>query len=186
MLDLLSGSGSVVNSLDFCPASLKSLGCFYFRCIPSSQWKALTVNLQILHCKRHFWRPVECVRQQAITSCSCYRMPQIYFFQRTRDLLVSQNTTQRHFFLSPPPPPPNPLFPVIFATATILAFVLLRNYRFNFHCYTQREATSTQKSARKCARRPLGRDVLCERLQMAFTRGKQLHWTAQYPAKHKS
>ena len=27
---LLGGSGGVVNSLDFCPASLKSLGCLYF------------------------------------------------------------------------------------------------------------------------------------------------------------
>ena len=26
---LLGGSGGVVNSLDFCPASLKSLGCFF-------------------------------------------------------------------------------------------------------------------------------------------------------------
>ena len=41
----------VVNSLDFCPASLKSFGCFYFRCILSSQWKAVTVNLWILHCQ---------------------------------------------------------------------------------------------------------------------------------------
>ena len=48
---LLGGSGGVVNSLDFCPASLKSLGCFYFRCILSSQWKAVTVNLRILHCQ---------------------------------------------------------------------------------------------------------------------------------------
>ena len=30
---LLGDSGGVVNSLDFCPASLKSLGCFYFRCV---------------------------------------------------------------------------------------------------------------------------------------------------------
>ena len=44
----LGDSGGVVNSLDFCPASLESLGCFYFRCILSSQWKAVTVNLQIL------------------------------------------------------------------------------------------------------------------------------------------
>ena len=43
----------------------------------------------------------------------------------------------------------HPLSPVIFATATVVAFVLLRNSRFNFHCYTQREATPTQKSARK-------------------------------------
>ena len=38
--DLLGDSGGVVNSLDFCPESLKSLGCFYFRCVLSSQWKA--------------------------------------------------------------------------------------------------------------------------------------------------
>ena len=34
---LLGDSGGVVNSLDFCPASLKSLGCFYFWCVLSSQ-----------------------------------------------------------------------------------------------------------------------------------------------------
>ena len=45
---LLGDSGGVVNSLDFCPASLKSLGCFYFRCVLSS---AVTVNLRILHCQ---------------------------------------------------------------------------------------------------------------------------------------
>ena len=42
---LLSSSGGVVNTIDFCPASLKSLGCFYFRCVLSSQSKAVTVNL---------------------------------------------------------------------------------------------------------------------------------------------
>ena len=49
---VLGDSGGVVNFLDFCPASLKSLGCFYFRCVLSSQWKAVTVNLLILHCQR--------------------------------------------------------------------------------------------------------------------------------------
>ena len=50
---ILGNSGGVVNSLDFCPASLKSLGCFYFRCVLSSQsqWKAVTSNLRILHCQ---------------------------------------------------------------------------------------------------------------------------------------
>ena len=48
---VLGDSGGVVNSLDFCPASLKSLDCFYFRCVLSSQWKAVTVNLRILHCQ---------------------------------------------------------------------------------------------------------------------------------------
>ena len=38
---------------------------------------------------------------------------------------------------------------VIFATATVVAFVLLHNSRFNFHCYTQCEAMLTQKSAWK-------------------------------------
>ena len=48
---VLGSSGGVVNSLDFCQASLKSLGCFYYRCVLSSQWKAVTVNLRILHCQ---------------------------------------------------------------------------------------------------------------------------------------
>ena len=50
-LVLLGGSGEVVNSFEFCPASFKSLGCFYFRCVLSLQWKAVTVNLRILHCQ---------------------------------------------------------------------------------------------------------------------------------------
>ena len=43
----------------------------------------------------------------------------------------------------------HPLSPVIFATATEVALVLLRSSMFNFHCYTQCEASPTQKSARK-------------------------------------
>ena len=43
---ILGGSGRVVNSLDFYPPSLKSLGCFHFQWVLSSQWKAVTVNLQ--------------------------------------------------------------------------------------------------------------------------------------------
>ena len=46
-LQLLGDSDGVVNSLDFCPASLKSLGCFYFRCVLSSQWKVVTVNFTL-------------------------------------------------------------------------------------------------------------------------------------------
>ena len=48
----------------------------------------------------------------------------------------------------------HPLSLVIFATAAVVAFVLLVNSRFNFHCYTQREPTPTQKSARKWHPRP--------------------------------
>ena len=50
----------------------------------------------------------------------------------------------RHFFT-----PLHPLSLVVFATATVVAFVLLRSSWFNFHCYTQREATPTQKLAWK-------------------------------------
>ena len=58
--------------------------------------------------------------------------------------LVSQKIMQRHFFSTL-----HPLSPVIFTTATVLAFVLLRNPRFNFHCYTQHEATPIEKSVWK-------------------------------------
>ena len=99
-------------------------------------------------------------------------MPQNAFFLQTRDLLVSQKMMQRHFFSTL-----HPLSMVIFATATVLAFVLLRDSRFNFHCYTQREATPTQKSAQKCA--ATSRDFLRKRLQSAFTLANQLCWIAQ-------
>ena len=79
---------------------------------------------------------------------------------------------QRHFFSTL-----HPLSMVIFATATALAFVLLRDSRFNFHFYTQREETPTQKLARKCA--ATSRDILRERLQSAFTLANQLHWITQ-------
>ena len=59
---------------------------------------------------------------------------------RNLDILGSQKTTQRHFFFYFTL---HSISPVIFATATVAAFVPLR------HCYTQREATPTQKSARK-------------------------------------
>ena len=43
----------------------------------------------------------------------------------------------------------HPLSQVILATARVVAFVLLCNYRFSFHCYTQRETTPSQKLAWK-------------------------------------
>ena len=110
---------------------------------------------------------------KAKTCCSYCRMPQNAFFLRTHDRLVSQKTTQKHFLSTL-----HPLSTVIFATATVLVFVLLRDSRFNFDCYTQREATPTQKSARKCA--ATSRDFLSKRLQSAFTLVNQLRRIAQY------
>ena len=99
-------------------------------------------------------------------------MPQNAFFLQTRNLLVSQKKTRRHFFSIL-----HPLSAVIFATATVLAFVLLCDSKFNFHCYTQHEATPTQKSAQKCA--ATSRNFLRERLQSTFTLANQLRWIAQ-------
>ena len=48
---VLGSSGRVVNSLDFYPSLLRSLGHSYFRCVLSSQWKAVTVNWQSLCCQ---------------------------------------------------------------------------------------------------------------------------------------
>ena len=67
------------------------------------------------------------------------------------------------------------LSPVIIATATVVAFVLLRDSRFNSHCYTQREATPTQKRNRPGSDAAISLDFLRERLQKAFTRANQLH-----------
>ena len=174
----LLGNSGRVNSLAFCLASLKSLGCFYFRCVLSSQWKAVTVNLWILHCQfqRHFWRPV--VRMHLATSNNLLLVlqdPQNTFFSlsQTRDLLVSKKWRKDTFFHAPSP------FPSTFRdTATVVAFVLFvlfvlfHNSMFSFHCYTQHKATPTQKST--------SRDFLHKRLQRAFTCANQLHWTAQY------
>ena len=71
-------------------------------------------------------------------------MPQNAFFSWNCNLLVSKKMMQRHFF-----PTLHPLSLVLLATAIVVAFVLLHNSRFNFHCYTQREAMPTQKSCAK-------------------------------------
>ena len=104
-----------------------------------------------------------------------YRMPQNAFFSfflsfflfflfslsQTRNLLVSQKTTQRHFF-----PTFHTLSPVIFATATVVAFVLFRNSRFKKQRLFRNRPGSD--AATSC-------DVLCERLQRALTCANQLH-----------
>ena len=102
-------------------------------------------------------------------------MPQNAFFLQTlRSSGQPKNYAKTLFFHL------CPLSTVIFAMATVLAFVLLRDSRFNFHCYTQREATPAQISAQKCA--ATSRDFLCERLQSAFTLANQLRRIAQYQA----
>ena len=66
-----------------------------------------------------------------------------HFFHEIVIFWSAENDAKTHFFH------PYLLSPVIFATATVVAFVLLCNSTFNFHCYTQRKAMPTQKSAWK-------------------------------------
>ena len=131
---LLGSSGS----LDFCLASLKSLGCFYFRCILSSQWKAVTVNLP------------ECVWQQAISCCWCYRMPPNTFFSMNSQSSGQPKKWCKDTFFHPPSP-----FLGNFCNCNSSGICTALNSRFNFHCYTQHEATPTRKSAWKWQLQPL-------------------------------
>ena len=89
-----------------------------------------------------------------------------FFSPRNRDLLVSKKKKKRRkdtFF----PPTLHPLYPAIFATATVVAFVLLRNSRFNFHCYTQREGPelTLRPLATSCAKHHKGHSLV----QTSFT-----------------
>ena len=98
--------------------------------------------------------------------------PKRFFSTNSRSSGQPKNAPKTLFFHPPSP------FPGIFLRLQLfLAFVLLRNSRFNYQRYTQREATPSQKSARKCA--ATSRDFLRERLQSAFTLANQLRCIAQ-------
>ena len=73
--------------------------------------------------------------------------PKRNFSTNPRSSGQPKNDAMTFFFLHPPSPFPG-IF-IFFATATMVAFVLLRSSRFYCHCYTQREPTPIQKSARK-------------------------------------
>ena len=129
---LLGSSDGVVNYLDFCLALLKSLGCFllpvhtFFTVEGSdSEFVKFTVPTLKAFLKAHF-------RVCLATSKN-----------------FSSEILYRHFF-----PILHQRAPGTLTNATVAAFVLLHNSRFNFHCYTQREATPTQKSAQKWQLRP--------------------------------
>ena len=150
------------------------------------------VNFSLANFKDIFGGPSsECAWQQAITCCSCYRTPPrppppppppIFFFffffffksPRTRDLLVSQKTMQRHFFCHAPSPFPG-------------NFWKLQQW-WHLHCFAIIGSTSIvihSVKQRLLRNRPgsdaaTSRDFLRERLQRAFTRANQLHWTARY------
>ena len=65
--------------------------------------------------------------------------PRTHFFTNLQSSGQPKNNTKTLFSTL------HPLSQVIFATASVVAFVLFHSSRFKFHCYTQREATPTQK-----------------------------------------
>ena len=65
------------------------------------------------------------------------------------------------------------------ANAAIVAFVLLRNSRFNFHCYTPRVPTATPTSARKWQLRPFATSCAKEYEGYIFTLANQLSCISQ-------
>ena len=67
----------------------------------------------------------------------------LFLSTHSRSSVQPKNDAKPLFFILPY------LSPVILANATVVVFVLLRSSSFRFHCYTQRKATPTEKSARK-------------------------------------
>ena len=116
------------------------------------------------------------VWQQAITCCLCYGVPQITFIPWTCDLLVCWKTMRRHSFSTL-----HHLSPLILPNATVVAFVLLCISRFNFHCYTQRDTTPTQKSARVWQLWPFVTFCAKDYKRHSLTNANKFGWTAQYP-----
>ena len=62
-----------------------------------------------------------------------------------------------------------------------MAFLLLRISRFNFHCYTQREATPTQKSTWVWQLWPFVTSCAKDYKGHSLTNANKFGWTAQYP-----
>ena len=71
-------------------------------------------------------------------------MPQNAFFSTNSRSSSQPKNDAKTLFAHPPSPLPGNVY-----NCNSAGIWLLRYSRFNFHCYTQREATPTQKSARK-------------------------------------
>ena len=87
----------------------------------------------------------ERIWQWARICCSCYPMPKTAFFFNTFTIFWWAGKWCRKTFF----PILHHFHPVILANTAVLAFVLLCNSKFSFHCYTQHEPTPTQKSTQK-------------------------------------
>ena len=115
----------------------------YFCLYHNINWTRETMYLWLLHCQlqRHFWRPIVrmCLAKSKNLLLVLQDAPKCIFSMKLR---YSGQPKNNALFSTL-----HPLSLVIFAT--VVAFVLLRNSRFNFHCYTQCEAMPIHKSAQK-------------------------------------
>ena len=154
----MGGSGGVLNSLDFCPASLK---------VP---W------LHLLPVRTFFTMASESVCE---FYTAIYNFTILKTFLEARSQNVSGNKQQpvANLKLAMPKtlfsPTRHPLSPVIFATATAVAFVLfaiLGSTSIVIHSVKQHLLRNRRGSDAVTFR-----DFLRERLQWAFTRANQLH-----------
>ena len=122
----------VVNSLDFCPASLLlPVRTFFTMAGGDSEFANFTL-------------PTIKTFLEARSQNVLYDASKSFSFSTNSRSSGQEKNDAKTLFFHPPS-----RFPAIFATATVVAFVLLRSSRFNFHCYTQREATPSQKLAWK-------------------------------------
>ena len=172
-LEVLGSSGGVVNSFDFHLGLLQSLGHFYFWCIRSSQWKAVTVNYKVY--SANFKGIFEGLQSECLWS----------LITSNNLLLVLQKSPRGIYSMNSwsSGPPKNDqkirwhflsilhhLSHVIFANTTVATSALLLNSRLNFHCYIQRKLVPTQKLAWKWQLGPF---------VTSSTKGYEGHWIAQ-------
>ena len=139
---LLGGSGRFVNSFDSHPASPKSLGCFsvhtFFTMEGSgSEIAKLSVPTLKAFLKAHCQSVSGNKQERVVPAIGGQKQ---HFLHILMIFWSAKKQCKDIFFHTPSPSP------VILANATVVAFVLLCNYRFNFYCYLQREAMPNQKS----------------------------------------
>ena len=177
ILDLLGCSGRVVWlwSFDFYPASLKSLGCFYYRCVLSSHWKLITVNSRSLQCQlsRHFWRSIVSVsgnkQKLVVRAIGC---PKKCILSTHWRFCQPENAAKKDTWFHPPSPfPRNSCKRNSNGLCTVLQYS-----NFNFRCKFVIHSLLRNRPGSGAA---TSRDFLRERLQRAFTLANQLRWIAQ-------
>ena len=120
--------------LTFCPASLKFLGCFefYFRCVLSLQWKALTVNFTLPTLKTFFEAHSQNVsgnKQELVSwAIGC---PQTHFFHKLA-IFWSAKKQRKDTFFHPPSH-----FPCNFCSCNSSILLILTNTIGNFSVWYQ-------------------------------------------------